>query len=185
MLFREICSKFFILTVYLVEILWILSEKFCFIFIPGQKRFFPDPTPDPAKSFGSDRIRICNTVSKCITYSSCVQVEEFGVISNTRLINTCSMIVKNKFSYAFSGMDFPYRVAVHLFSFNKNTLISLKSLMYKISWRFCECYIRFLLKYQSLVNWVLHLRFAGYRSSSKLGFVMIRRKLFCCWAVLS
>jgi cyclin C len=39
-------------------------------------------------------------------------VEEFGVISNTRLINTCSMIVKNKFSYAFSGMDFPYRVAV-------------------------------------------------------------------------
>jgi hypothetical protein len=39
-----------------VEILWILSEKFCFIFIL-------DPTPDPdlAKSFGSDRIRIRNT----------------------------------------------------------------------------------------------------------------------------
>jgi hypothetical protein len=49
---------------------------------------------------------------ECINYSSCIQVEEFGVISNTRLINTCSMIVKNKFSYAFSGMDFPYRVAV-------------------------------------------------------------------------
>jgi hypothetical protein len=67
----------------------------------------------------------------CITYSSCAQVEEFGVISNTRLINTCSMIVKNKFSYAFSGMDFPYRVAVYLFRFNRNTLISLKSLIYE------------------------------------------------------
>ena len=38
------------------------------------------------------------------------QVEEFGVISNTRLINTCSTIIKNKFNYAFpSPFDFPYR----------------------------------------------------------------------------
>ena len=41
-------------------------------------------------------------------------MEEFGVISNTRLINTCSTIIKNKFSYAFSGMEFPYRVQVIL-----------------------------------------------------------------------
>lgn len=37
------------------------------------------------------------------------KVEEFGVISNTRLINTCSTIIKNKFSYAYPGQDFPYR----------------------------------------------------------------------------
>ena len=37
------------------------------------------------------------------------KVEEFGVISNTRLINTCSFIIKNKFSYAYPGQDFPYR----------------------------------------------------------------------------
>ena len=37
------------------------------------------------------------------------QVEEFGVISNTRLINTCANIVKNKFSYAYPNQDFPYR----------------------------------------------------------------------------
>lgn len=36
------------------------------------------------------------------------KVEEFGVISNTRLINTCSNVVKAKFSYAFPN-DFPYR----------------------------------------------------------------------------
>ena len=36
------------------------------------------------------------------------KVEEFGVISNTRLINTCSTIIKNKFSYAYPGQDFPY-----------------------------------------------------------------------------
>jgi hypothetical protein len=28
---------------------------------PERERFFPDPNPDPAKSFGSDRIRIDNT----------------------------------------------------------------------------------------------------------------------------
>jgi len=37
------------------------------------------------------------------------KVEEFGVISNTRLVNTCSTIIKNKFSYAYPGQDFPYR----------------------------------------------------------------------------
>jgi hypothetical protein len=45
----------------------ILSDKFCFKFIPDKscpdpvsKFFIPDPTsdPDPAKSFESDRIRI-------------------------------------------------------------------------------------------------------------------------------
>jgi hypothetical protein len=40
-------------------------------------------------------------------------VEEFGVISTNRLINACSTIIKNKFSYAFSGMEFPYRVQVY------------------------------------------------------------------------
>ena len=37
------------------------------------------------------------------------KVEEFGVISNTRLINTCSTVIKNKFAYAYPGQDFPYR----------------------------------------------------------------------------
>ena len=37
------------------------------------------------------------------------KIEEFGVISNTRLINTCSTITKNKFSYAYPNQDFPYR----------------------------------------------------------------------------
>lgn len=37
------------------------------------------------------------------------KVEEFGVISNTRLINTCSTVIKNKFSYAYQNQDFPYR----------------------------------------------------------------------------
>ena len=32
------------------------------------------------------------------------------MISNTRLINTCSTIIKNKFNYAFpTPFDFPYR----------------------------------------------------------------------------
>jgi len=44
----------------------------------------------------------------CVFLSS--KVEEFGVISNTRLINTCSTIIKNKFNYAFPApFDFPYR----------------------------------------------------------------------------
>eukprot|EP00096_Caligus_rogercresseyi_P011353 TRINITY_DN4440_c0_g1_i1.p1 TRINITY_DN4440_c0_g1~~TRINITY_DN4440_c0_g1_i1.p1 ORF type:complete len:275 (+),score=90.61 TRINITY_DN4440_c0_g1_i1:1195-2019(+) len=37
------------------------------------------------------------------------KVEEFGVISNTRLINTCTTVIKNKFSYAYPNQDFPYR----------------------------------------------------------------------------
>lgn len=36
------------------------------------------------------------------------QVEEFGVISNSRLINTCQTVIKNKFSYAYQ-QEFPYR----------------------------------------------------------------------------
>ena len=31
------------------------------------------------------------------------------MISNTRLINTCSTVIKNKFSYAYPQQDFPYR----------------------------------------------------------------------------
>ena len=29
------------------------------------------------------------------------KVEEFGIISNTRLINTCTTVIKNKFAYAY------------------------------------------------------------------------------------
>ncbi|KAG7162157.1 cyclin-C-like [Homarus americanus] len=36
------------------------------------------------------------------------KVEEFGVISNSRLISTCQTVVKNKFAYAYSS-EFPYR----------------------------------------------------------------------------
>ncbi|KAL7293661.1 cyclin-C [Trichogramma pretiosum] len=36
------------------------------------------------------------------------KVEEFGVISNTRLITTCQTAIKNKFSYAYT-QEFPYR----------------------------------------------------------------------------
>ncbi|KAK9746510.1 Cyclin, N-terminal domain [Popillia japonica] len=42
----------------------------------------------------------------CIFLAS--KVEEFGVISNTRLITTCQTVVKNKFSYAYT-QEFPYR----------------------------------------------------------------------------
>ncbi|XP_077293468.1 cyclin C [Arctopsyche grandis] len=43
----------------------------------------------------------------CIFLSS--KVEEFGVISNSRLITTCQTVIKNKFSYAYSQQEFPYR----------------------------------------------------------------------------
>ncbi|KAJ8919631.1 hypothetical protein NQ315_006157 [Exocentrus adspersus] len=36
------------------------------------------------------------------------KVEEFGVISNSRLITTCQTVIKNKFSYAYT-QEFPYR----------------------------------------------------------------------------
>jgi len=36
------------------------------------------------------------------------KVEEFGVISNSRLITTCSNVIKSKFSYAYNS-EFPYR----------------------------------------------------------------------------
>jgi len=36
------------------------------------------------------------------------KVEEFGVISNSRLVNTCHLVVKNKFNYAYT-QEFPYR----------------------------------------------------------------------------
>ncbi|KAI4470508.1 cyclin [Holotrichia oblita] len=42
----------------------------------------------------------------CIFLAS--KVEEFGVISNSRLITTCQTVVKNKFSYAYT-QEFPYR----------------------------------------------------------------------------
>jgi len=37
------------------------------------------------------------------------KVEEFGQLSQTKLITTCSMIVKTKLNYAFN-QDFPYRI---------------------------------------------------------------------------
>ncbi len=39
------------------------------------------------------------------------KVEEFGVISNTKLINICFAVVKNKFSYAYPHIttEFPYK----------------------------------------------------------------------------
>lgn len=43
----------------------------------------------------------------CIFLAS--KVEEFGVISNTRLIQACQTVVKNKFSYAYP-QEFPYRI---------------------------------------------------------------------------
>lgn len=42
----------------------------------------------------------------CIFLAS--KVEEFGVISNTRLISTCQTVIKNKFGYAYQ-QEFPYR----------------------------------------------------------------------------
>ncbi|XP_044731054.1 cyclin-C [Chrysoperla carnea] len=43
----------------------------------------------------------------CIFLAS--KVEEFGVISNSRLITTCQNVLKNKFSYAYNQQEFPYR----------------------------------------------------------------------------
>uniref|UniRef100_A0A6M2DF60 Cyclin-C n=1 Tax=Xenopsylla cheopis TaxID=163159 RepID=A0A6M2DF60_XENCH len=43
----------------------------------------------------------------CIFLAS--KVEEFGVISNSRLISTCQTVIKNKFSYAYGQQEFPYR----------------------------------------------------------------------------
>ncbi|CAG9770693.1 unnamed protein product [Ceutorhynchus assimilis] len=42
----------------------------------------------------------------CIFLAS--KVEEFGVISNSRLISTCQTVIKNKFGYAYT-QEFPYR----------------------------------------------------------------------------
>jgi len=42
----------------------------------------------------------------CILLAS--KVEEFGVISNNRLITTCQSVVKSKFNYAYP-QEFPYR----------------------------------------------------------------------------
>jgi len=54
-----------------------------------------------------------NTVDPLLMAPTCVflasKVEEFGVISNTKLINTCSSIIKNHLNYAFPGIEFPYR----------------------------------------------------------------------------
>lgn len=43
----------------------------------------------------------------CVFLAS--KVEEFGVISNNRLITTCQQVVKTKFSYAYP-QEFPYRI---------------------------------------------------------------------------
>lgn len=42
----------------------------------------------------------------CVFLAS--KVEEFGVISNSRLITTCQTVLKNKLSYAYT-QEFPYR----------------------------------------------------------------------------
>lgn len=42
----------------------------------------------------------------CIFLAS--KVEEFGIISNSRLIHICTDVIKNKFDYAFQR-EFPYR----------------------------------------------------------------------------
>lgn len=42
----------------------------------------------------------------CIFLAS--KVEEFGVISNTRLVTTCQTVIKSKFNYAYQ-QEFPYR----------------------------------------------------------------------------
>ncbi|XP_014661920.1 PREDICTED: cyclin-C-like [Priapulus caudatus] len=38
------------------------------------------------------------------------KVEEFGVISNSRLISTCQAVVKNRFAFAYP-QEFPYKIA--------------------------------------------------------------------------
>lgn len=43
----------------------------------------------------------------CVFLAS--KVEEFGVISNSRLITTCQTVVKNKYSHAYT-QEFPYRI---------------------------------------------------------------------------
>ncbi|KAL4715240.1 hypothetical protein ACJJTC_007822 [Scirpophaga incertulas] len=43
----------------------------------------------------------------CVFLAS--KVEEFGVISNSRLISTCQTVIKNKFGYAYGQQEFPYR----------------------------------------------------------------------------
>lgn len=43
----------------------------------------------------------------CIFLAS--KVEEFGVISNSRLMTTCQTVVKNKFSHAYP-QEYPYRI---------------------------------------------------------------------------
>jgi len=59
-----------------------------------------------------------NTVDPLLMAPTCVflasKVEEFGVISNTKLINTCSSIIKNHLNYAFPGIEFPYRTQMIL-----------------------------------------------------------------------
>jgi len=44
----------------------------------------------------------------CVFLAS--KVEESGVISNNRLVTTCSQVVKNKFGYAYNNTEFPYRI---------------------------------------------------------------------------
>ncbi|KAK2154296.1 hypothetical protein LSH36_271g00019 [Paralvinella palmiformis] len=39
------------------------------------------------------------------------KVEEFGVLSNNRLITTCQQVVKNKYGYAYGSTEFPYRIS--------------------------------------------------------------------------
>lgn len=61
------------------------------------------------------RFYVCNSlrcVDPLLLAPTCVflasKVEEFGVISNSRLISTCQSVVKSKLSYAYTT-EFPYR----------------------------------------------------------------------------
>ncbi|KAG9509340.1 Cyclin-C, partial [Fragariocoptes setiger] len=38
------------------------------------------------------------------------KVEEFGVISNSRLISTCQTVVRNQYGYLWPSKDYPYRI---------------------------------------------------------------------------
>jgi len=51
-----------------------------------------------------DPLLMCPT---CVLLAS--KVEEFGVISNSRLISTCQTVVK-KFTYVWPNQEFPYRI---------------------------------------------------------------------------
>jgi len=83
-----------------------------------------------------------NTVDPLLMAPTCVflasKVEEFGVISNTKLINTCSIIIKNNLNYAFPGIEFPYRTQPYrpLVQFCQDLGSGLEDTLLPVAWRF-------------------------------------------------